>query len=94
VHCRGRVETDAATPGETIAFSQFFGQYGYLPDLVVLENNVNMHGTFIAAGEGIKKHPPLPNVRAIDVAPTIAFLLGIPAPEDATGKILHQLTDK
>jgi predicted AlkP superfamily phosphohydrolase/phosphomutase len=87
-------QTDAATPGQTIAFSQFFGQHGYLPDLVVLENNVNMHGTFIAAGEGIKKHPPLPNVRAIDVAPTIAFLMGIPAPEDATGKILHQVVDK
>ncbi len=84
-------QTDAATPGETIAFSQFFGQHGYLPDLVDLEHNVNMHGTFIAAGTGIRKHPPLPNVRAIDVAPTIAFLLGIPAPEDSIGKILHQI---
>jgi predicted AlkP superfamily phosphohydrolase/phosphomutase len=85
-------QTDAATPGQTIAFSQFFGQHGYLPDLVDLEHNVNMHGTFIAAGQGIKKHPPLPNVRAIDVAPTVAFLLGIPAPADSEGKILHQIT--
>ena len=84
-------QTDAATPGQTIAFSQFFGQHGYLPDLVDLENNVNMHGTFIAAGQGIRKHPPLPNVQAIDVAPTIAYLLGIPAPEDSEGKILHQV---
>ena len=29
-------QTDAATPGQTIAFSQFFGQHGYLPDLVDL----------------------------------------------------------
>ena len=85
-------QTDAATPGQTIAFSQFFGQHGYLPDLVDLEHNVNMHGTFIAAGTGIKKHPPLPNVQAIDIAPTIAFLLGIPGPEDAQGKVLRQLT--
>jgi len=85
-------QTDAATPGQTIAFSQFFGQHGYLPDLVDLEHNVNMHGTFIAAGQGIRRHPPLPNVRAIDVAPTIAFVLGIPAPEDASGKILRQIT--
>jgi len=85
-------QTDAATPGQTIAFSQFFGQHGYLPDLVDLEHNVNMHGTFIAAGPGIRKHPPVPNVRAIDIAPTISFLLGIPAPQDSEGKILHQLT--
>ena len=85
-------QTDAATPGQTIAFSQFFGQHGYLPDFVDLEHNVNMHGTFIVAGTGIKKHPPVPNVQAIDVAPTIAFLLGIPTPENARGKILRQLT--
>ena len=30
---------DAATPGQRIAFSQFFGQHGYLPDLVDLEHN-------------------------------------------------------
>jgi arylsulfatase A-like enzyme len=52
-----------------------------------------MHGTFIAAGTGIKKHPPLPNVQAIDVAPTIAFLLGIPEPADAQGKIVHQIAE-
>ena len=87
-------QTDAATPGQTIAFSQFFGQHGYLPDLVDLENNVNMHGSFIGAGTGIRKHPPLPNVQAIDIAPTVAFLLGIPAPQDSEGKILHQIIDR
>ncbi len=87
-------QTDAATPGQTIAFSQFFGQHGYLPDLVDLENNVNMHGSFIAAGTGIRKHPPLPNVQAIDIAPTVAFLLGIPAPQHSEGKILHQIVDR
>ena len=45
---------DAATPGQRIAFSQFFGQHGYLPDLVDLPHNVNMHATFIAAGPGIR----------------------------------------
>ena len=34
---------DAPTPGQLIAPSQFFGQHGYLPDLVDLEHNVNMH---------------------------------------------------
>jgi predicted AlkP superfamily phosphohydrolase/phosphomutase len=85
-------QTDAATAGQTIAFSQFFGQHGYTPDLVDLAHNVNMHGTFIAGGKGIKNHPPVPNVQAIDIAPTVAFMLGIPAPQQAEGKILRQLT--
>ncbi|HXF98008.1 MAG TPA: 5'-nucleotidase C-terminal domain-containing protein [Gaiellaceae bacterium] len=86
-------QTDAATPGQLIAFSQFFGQHGYLPDLVALERNVNMHGTFIAAGPGIRRQGPVPGVRAIDVAPTIAFLMGIPGPHNARGKILYRLTE-
>jgi hypothetical protein len=41
---------DAATSGVKIAFSQFFGQHGYLPNLVDIAHNVNMHATFVAAG--------------------------------------------
>jgi len=33
---------DAATPAQRIAFSQFFGQHGYLPNLVNIQRNVNM----------------------------------------------------
>ena len=80
---------DAATPGQRIAFSQFFGQHGYLPDLVDLEHNVNMHGTFIASGPGVREGRQISNVRAIDVAPTLSFLLGIPGPQNATGRILY-----
>ncbi|MGH2463365.1 MAG: 5'-nucleotidase C-terminal domain-containing protein [Candidatus Limnocylindria bacterium] len=85
-------QTDAATPGTLIAFSQFFGQHGYLPDLVDLAHNVNMHATFVASGPGIAAQAPVPGIRAIDVAPTIAFLMGIPGPQNARGKILYQLT--
>ncbi len=116
-------QTDAATPGVRIAFSQFFGQHGYLPDLVDLEHNVNLHGTFVAAGPsirstitlylpivvkafagsaaagrtatGVKPFSPqtavVPNVQAIDLAPTIAFLMGIPGPQNARGRILYEL---
>jgi 2',3'-cyclic-nucleotide 2'-phosphodiesterase (5'-nucleotidase family) len=85
-------QTDAATPGVTIAFSQFFGQHGYLPDLVDLEHNVNMHGTFVASGPGIEKEDdPVAGVRAIDLAPTIAFLMGFPGPQNASGKILYNV---
>jgi 2',3'-cyclic-nucleotide 2'-phosphodiesterase (5'-nucleotidase family) len=85
-------QTDAATPGQRIAFSQFFGQHGYLPNLVDLAHNVNMHGTFIAAGPGIRKQLPVAGIRAIDVAPTIAFLMNLPGPQNARGKILTKLT--
>ena len=83
---------DAATPGQRIAFSQFFGQHGYLPNLVDLAHNVNMHGTFVAAGPGIRGGGGGGNggggrvvhdVRAIDVAPTIGFLMDIDGPANA-----------
>lgn len=84
-------QTDAQTPGTLIAFSQFFGQHGYLPDLVDLENNINMHSTFVAAGPGIAKQDPVAGVRQIDLAPTIAFLMGIPGPMNARGRIMYDI---
>jgi len=84
-------QTDAATPNTLIAFSQFFGQHGYLPNLVDLPHNVNMHGTFVASGPGIIHQDPVAGVRAIDLAPTIAFLMGIPGPQNARGRIMYNL---
>jgi len=87
-------QTDAQTPGQLVAPSQFFGQHGYLPDLVNINRNVNMHGTFIAAGNGIRHiADPIPKVRAIDLAPTLAYLLGIPGPQNARGKILYDIVE-
>jgi 2',3'-cyclic-nucleotide 2'-phosphodiesterase (5'-nucleotidase family)/predicted AlkP superfamily phosphohydrolase/phosphomutase len=85
---------DAATPGTRIAFSQFFGQHGYQPNLVDLAHNVNMHATFVASGPGIRHQNAVAGVRAIDAAPTMAFLLNIPGPQNARGKILLNLTSK
>jgi len=82
---------DAATFGQTIAFSQFFGQHGYLPETVDLDSGVNMHATFVAAGPGIRKQGSVAGVRAVDLAPTISFLLNTPGPINARGKILYQL---
>jgi 2',3'-cyclic-nucleotide 2'-phosphodiesterase (5'-nucleotidase family) len=106
---------DAATPGKAIAFSQFFGQHGYLPDLVNLKRNVNMHGTFVAAGPGIRSgggggwsfhHDDddddnggrlggrvIRGVEAIDLAPTISFLMRIQGPTSASGDILYKALD-
>jgi 2',3'-cyclic-nucleotide 2'-phosphodiesterase (5'-nucleotidase family)/predicted AlkP superfamily phosphohydrolase/phosphomutase len=81
-------QTDAQTPGQFVAPSQFFGQHGYLPDLVNIQRNVNMHATFIAAGPDIRPGRTVPGVRAIDLAPTIAYLMDIPEPQNARGKVL------
>ena len=83
---------DAATAGQTIAFSQFFGQHGYLPETVDLRRNINMHATFVAAGPGIRhRSSGLSGIRAIDVAPTLAFVMGIQGPQNARGKILYRI---
>ena len=53
-----------------------------------------MHATFIASGENIREtRREIRGVRAIDVAPTIAFLMGIPGPQNAQGKILYDIVD-
>jgi 2',3'-cyclic-nucleotide 2'-phosphodiesterase (5'-nucleotidase family) len=85
-------QSDAGTPGQAIALSQFFGQHGYLPNLVDLDHNVNLHATFVAAGPGIRHQDAVADVRAVDLAPTLAFLMGVPGPQNARGKILYNLT--
>src|SRR6266511_3691090 len=86
-------QSDAGTLGQRIAFSQFFGQHGYLPNLVDIAHNVNMDATFVAAGPGIvHSATPVANVRAIDLAPTLSYLMGVAGPQNARGKILYGIT--
>ena len=88
-------QADSGTDGQTIALSHFFGQHGFLPNLVDLAHNVNMHATFVAAGPGVRHQDmPVAGIRAIDVAPTAAFLLGVPGPQNARGSILTSITTK
>ena len=84
-------QSDAGTPGQTIALSHFFGQHGYLPDYVDLANNINMHAVFVLAGPGVKHLTDVAGLRAVDVAPTLSFLMGIPGPQNARGAILYRL---
>jgi 2',3'-cyclic-nucleotide 2'-phosphodiesterase (5'-nucleotidase family) len=112
VVARPPYQFDAATRGRTIAFSQFFGQHGYLPDLVNLRRDVNMHASFVAAGPGIEGRAEdgfrssgrndharglggrkVSGLRAIDVAPTLSFVLGIPGPQNARGKIRYDIAE-
>jgi predicted AlkP superfamily pyrophosphatase or phosphodiesterase len=55
------------------------GAHGYDPALP------EMGGLFLAVGRGVAKGARLPPVQAIDVAPTIARLLGIDAPRNSEG---------
>ena len=82
---------DAATPGQLVADSLFFGSAGFMPSLVDPAHNADLRGVFVAAGSGIRKQDPVVGIRAVDVAPTIAFLLGIPVPQNARGKVLYPL---
>jgi 2',3'-cyclic-nucleotide 2'-phosphodiesterase (5'-nucleotidase family) len=94
VVARPPYQFDAATAGKTIAFSQFFGQHGYFPDLVNLKRNVNMHATFVASGPGfVKSKKEIRKMRAIDVAPTLSFVLGIPGPQNARGRIRYDIVE-
>jgi 2',3'-cyclic-nucleotide 2'-phosphodiesterase (5'-nucleotidase family) len=77
---------DAETPGTLVAPSHFFGQHGYVPDVQNLGANVNMRATFLADGEDIGKGEV--EARTIDLAPTLAFLMGIPEPQHSQGRVL------
>ncbi len=80
---------DAATPGTLVARSAFFGQHGYVPDVQNVAANINMRATFLAGGPNIV-HGQL-TVRTIDLAPTAAFILGVPIPQHAQGRVLAEL---
>ena len=85
-------QSDAGTDGvKAIALSHFFGQHGYLPNTVDLANNINMHGTFVLAGAGVKHKGNVTNLRAVDIAPTLSLLMGIPGPQNARGAILYDI---
>ena len=82
---------DAQTPGTLVARSQFFGQHGYVPDVQDLAANINLRATFLAGGERIARGEV--KARTIDLAPTLAFLLGIPEPQHSQGRVLLDAVD-
>lgn len=83
---------DAETPGTLVAPSHFFGQHGYVPDVQDLAANINMRATFLAGGEGISHRTV--TARSIDLAPTLAFLLGVPEPQHSQGEVLLDVSDE
>ena len=76
---------DAATPGTLISLSHFFGQHGYVPDIQNLEANINMRAAFLAGGTAVRSRIVVPDLRTIDIAPTIAYVMRIPLPQHSQG---------
>ncbi len=60
------------------------GEHGFWPQ------RRDMHAIFYLAGKGVPAGVKLPGVRHIDVAPTLSALLGIPAPAQATGRVIAE----
>lgn len=78
---------DAATPGTLVARSAFFGQHGYVPDVQNLAANINVRATFIAGGGEVSRRGVAKDVRTIDLAPTLAYVLGVPTPQHSQGVV-------
>jgi len=75
-----------ATTGELLRSPPLKGNHGYLPTEPGLQTG------FIAAGRGIKKGVVIDSMRLVDVAPTIAQLLGIEL-KDTDGHPIHEILD-
>jgi predicted AlkP superfamily phosphohydrolase/phosphomutase len=75
---------DSLSPGAKFEAGTSYGQHGYNPEFE------EMHSIFYAVGPGLK-NKVAHNVRNIDVAPTIAALLGIDGPADADGRVLSEI---
>jgi predicted AlkP superfamily phosphohydrolase/phosphomutase len=49
-----------------------------------------MRTLMVLNGPGIRAGVKLQNVRITDFAPTLAWLLNLPKPKDATGRVLYE----
>ena len=63
-----------------------------MPDVQDLRSNTNMRATFLAGGAAIERGE-VDDVRSIDLAPTAAFLLGVPEPQQSQGVVRRDLLD-
>jgi hypothetical protein len=75
------VRTD---PGDLILQREPFGNHSFNPALS------SMRTLMVFNGPGIKSSQRLHDVRVIDFAPTLSEVLDIPAPRDATGRVLQE----
>jgi arylsulfatase A-like enzyme len=82
---------DAPDPRRIVSPSPLHGQHGYLPDTADATLNVNMRPPLVLAGPGVRRGATIRGGRAVDIAPTLAALLGIEPPRDADGRVLAEV---
>jgi len=71
----------------------WWGAHGHLPQSGENFPNADLYATFYAAGPGLRHSTPR-YVRALDLAPTISYLLGIPAPAQSQGRVLREILNE
>jgi len=69
---------------ELIAKREPHGMHGFNP------LRPSMRTLMVLNGPGVKAGQRLSGVQIVDFAPTLAELLSVPIPKDATGKVLHE----
>ena len=84
---------DAATPGTPIALSAFFGQHGYVPDVQDLQVQHEHARDVPRRWRRDRTRRGRRRAQSIDLAPTAAFLLGVPAPQHSQGVVRRDLLD-
>jgi predicted AlkP superfamily phosphohydrolase/phosphomutase len=70
--------------GTLISDAEPYGMHGANPE------QASMRTLMVLNGPGIRAGVKLQNVRITDFAPTLAWLLNLPKPKDATGRILYE----
>lgn len=75
---------DAVSGEAVVSAGGFKGTHGHVP------TPDYMHATFIAAGAGIKPGVQLDRIQNVDVAPTIAKLMGLPL-SNVDGRVLTEI---
>jgi predicted AlkP superfamily phosphohydrolase/phosphomutase len=70
--------------GTLISDAEPYGMHGARPE------QASMRTLMVLNGPGIRAGAKLQNVRLIDFAPTLAWLLNLPKPKDATGRVLYE----
>lgn len=74
-------------PGPLITGAEPYGNHGADPE------QTSMRTIMVLNGPGIRPGDKVADVRIIDFAPTLASLLRLPTPKDATGRILNEALD-
>ncbi|MCL2831989.1 MAG: alkaline phosphatase family protein [Treponema sp.] len=59
-----------------------------------LPSEHDMHAVMILAGAGMPHYERANTARIIDIAPTLAKVLGMPVPKDAEGAVLYDILDR